>query len=143
VQAHRYTAITNEHYRSSFGDDEARLAERQLYLRAPDQRVIATASAWYDGDSPDTPVGRVHWVAIVPAYQGRGLAKPLLSLVCQRLRELGHREAILDTSTVRVPAVNLYRQFGFLPKITTPADLQVWRELAPFLKEPTPLPDSA
>lgn len=139
LQADRYNAVTLERFRQAFGDDAAQLGRRQLYLRSADGAVIGTASAWYYGDDPATPLGRVHWVAIVPEHQGRGLAKPLLALVCWRLRELGHQRARLDTSTARVPAINLYRQFGFAPRISMPEDRAIWQELAPFLREPLDL----
>ncbi len=143
IHADRYNTISHAQFVQAFGTDPALLAQRQLYLRNADHEVIGTATAWYDGDDPHTPVGRVHWVALMPAYQGRGLAKPLLAAVCHRLRELGHRSAVLTTSTARIPAINLYRQFGFVPHITTRDDLHVWRALAPHLKEPVTLPDTA
>lgn len=139
VQADRYNTITVERYWRAFGDNAAVLGRRQLFLRAGDGAVVGTATAWYGGESPDTPLGRVHWVAIVPTHQGRGLAKPLLALVCWRLRELGHQRAYLDTSTARVTAVNLYRQFGFAPRIASSEDRAIWQELTPFLKAPLDL----
>ncbi len=59
---------------------------------------------------------RIHWVAIAPAYQGRGLAKPLVAAACLRLRALGHVWAYLTTSTSRLPAVSLYTKFGIRSK---------------------------
>jgi GNAT superfamily N-acetyltransferase len=55
----------------------------------------------------------VHWVAIVPECQGIGLGKALMTLLCQRLRELGHDQAYLFTSSERVSAIRLYLRFGF------------------------------
>ncbi len=92
-----------------FGDDEAVLHARQKFLLAPDGHVIGTATAWFD--SPE--IGRVHWVAIVPEYQGRGLARPLLGAVGQTLRELGHTRAVLTTSLERPVAIALYQTLGF------------------------------
>src|SRR5262245_43658372 len=126
--------LTPELFAGDFGTDPQILAERQFYLLDQLGAAIGTATGWsYDGYR-DPSYGRIHWVAILPEYQGQGLAKPLMTLVCNRLKALGHRRAYLDTSTVRVPAINLYLSFGFVPEISTPEDLQVWRELVPHLK---------
>jgi len=93
-----------------FGTDEAVLQARQKYLIAPDGEVIGTATAWFDTQE----IGRVHWVAIVPEYQGRGLSKPLIAATLQTLRDLGHTRAVLGTSTQRPAAIALYRKFGFV-----------------------------
>ena len=93
-----------------FGDDLQQLNARQFFLFTPDGQSIGTASAWLDSAA----VGRVHWVAIVPSFQGRGLAKPLLSHILLSLRELGHTSAVLDTSTQRPRAISLYEKFGFV-----------------------------
>lgn len=92
-----------------FGNDEEVLHARQKYLLAPDGQVIGTATAWFD--NPE--VGRVHWVAIIPEYQGKGLARPLLGAVGQTLRELGHTQAVLTTSLERPVAIALYQTLGF------------------------------
>lgn len=133
--AERYLTIDMALYRAEFGDDPAPLRERQLFIRDAEGTPIGTATAWFGDDHGHQAVGRVHWVAIVPAQQGHGLARPMLALVCRRLRELGHTQAYLVTSTARVPAINLYRSFGFAPDIETPQDAEIWRALAPFLKQ--------
>ena len=96
-------------HREFFGDDFAALQARQLFLVSPANEAIGTASAWWDDDE----IGRVHWVAIVPEFQERGLAKPLIARVLQLLREHGHSRAILTTSLQRPRAIALYRSFGF------------------------------
>ena len=75
-------------------------------------------------------------MAILPPWQGQGLARPLLSAVCTRLASLGHRRALLRTSTARIPAINLYLHFGFQPVITTPADRDAWRSVMALVKYP-------
>ena len=132
----RYYVITREVFVRSFGTDEKVLAERVGFLVDPAGHDIGTATAWVDAEWRNKTAGRVHWVAIVPKWQGKGLAKPTLSAVCQRLLQLGQTEAYLDTSTARVPAINLYRSFGFEPVITNDAERQIWREVAPHLKVP-------
>ncbi|HEY66003.1 MAG TPA: GNAT family N-acetyltransferase [Caldilineae bacterium] len=136
LKADLYNTISRERYIREFGQDPQILHERQCFLIAPSGEVIGTATAWFNEHYRGRVYGRVHWVAIVPEMQGRGLAKPLMTTVCRRLRELGHDRAYLTTSTVRIPAINLYLKFGFVPEIRSEEDLRVWRALLPYLKEP-------
>ncbi len=106
------------------------LPRRQFYLTCPAGTAVGTATAWFGAPTAAGVCGRVHWVAIVPSEQGRGLAKPLLSAVCRRLLELGHTRAYLTTSTARVPALNLYFAFGFLPDLEPPASRAAWASLS-------------
>ena len=116
-------------FEQQFGMARGELPRRQFYLLDGQARPIGTASAWFgSGDSPRSR-GRVHWVALVPEAQGRGLGKVLLSAVCCRFLELGHRQAYLTTSTLRLPALCLYFGFGFLPDLTSPLDRAAWRHL--------------
>ena len=69
-------------------------------------------------------------VAVAPAWQGRGLSKPMLAAACARLRDLGHSRGVLTTQTVRSRAVGLYLRFGFGPEIVCPADAAAWRLVA-------------
>jgi GNAT superfamily N-acetyltransferase len=134
VAADRSNKITLELFIAQFGGDAALLADRQYYLLAAEGSAIGTATAWFDPDRGGLPYGRIHWVAILPEWQGRGLAKPLMSFVCLRMRELGHERAYLTTSTARIPALNLYRLFGFRPEIRSAEDAAAWRSILPFLK---------
>lgn len=111
-------------FREEFGADSPTLTQRQCYLLNPRREPIGTATAWFDGE-----VGRLHWVAIVPEYQGRGLAKPLLTAVCNRMVELGHASAYLVTHTHRLPAIALYRKFGFEPWIESEEERAAWAAL--------------
>jgi GNAT superfamily N-acetyltransferase len=72
--------------------------------------------------------------------QGKGLANPLMSIICHRLRELGHSRFYLTTSTARIPAINLYLKFGFQPEINSNEDLLAWREISNKLKYKVILP---
>jgi GNAT superfamily N-acetyltransferase len=112
--ADQYQTVTAAMFEQQFGADMARLIERQLYLCNGTGEAIGTATAWLDNTQPEQNWGRIHWVAILPAWQGQGLAKPLLSAACTRLRELGHLRAYLMTETVRLAAIALYRKFGFI-----------------------------
>jgi GNAT superfamily N-acetyltransferase len=117
VEIHRkadmINRITADSYRREFGEDESLLAQRQLFLLDADGGPIGTATAWL-GKDVEQGWGRIHWVAIIPEYQGRGLGKPLMTAVANRLVELGHEKAYLMTSKARPKAIQLYLQCGFL-----------------------------
>lgn len=133
--ADKLNAITPELFQQQFGTDEAILAARQFYLLR-DTEPVATATAWYGDAAAGRHLGRVHWVAVLPEEQGKGLSKPLMALVCNRLRELGHGRAYLTTSTGRIPAVNLYLQFGFSPWIRSDEEAAAWQQLEGQLRQP-------
>lgn len=128
--AERYHAVIDERlHRSQFGDDEAIIAQRQLFLVSPEGRDIGTATAWFGGERRGPEWGRFHWLAIVPECQGRGLAKPLIAITLRRLRELGHANIWLTTEMVREHAIRIYLRFGFRPDLTHPHAPEAWRLL--------------
>jgi len=107
------------------------LRQRLCYLLAPTGEVVGTGTAWFNNNFEGARWGRVHWLAIMPEFQGRGLAKPLMTSICRRLGELGHEHVYLSTSTARHAAIGMYLKFGFEPLIQSPEDAVVWREVLP------------
>ncbi len=140
-EADRFSPISMQLYRDNFGYRHDALKLRQCYLFDTNETPIGTATAWFDDDYHGSPAGRIHWVAIVPEAQGRGLSKPLLWLTCNRLLEMGHERAYLVTGTARVPAINLYLGFGFVPHIRSADDHAVWLAMKQHLKHDYDLPD--
>jgi len=57
--------------------------------------------------------GAVDWVAIKKSYQGRKLAKPLISKFMDIAKENGHTSLILHTQTNSWLAAKLYLDYGF------------------------------
>ena len=113
LDADRLNLITPELFKQQFGTASDLLQQRQCYLLFG-KEPIGTATAWFNDAFRGKPYGRVHWVAILPKFQGRGLSKPLMTTICERLRELGHERAYLTTSAERVAAIHLYQRFGFV-----------------------------
>ncbi len=128
--------ITSELFEREFGFDEKQLRHRQFYILNSNGIAIGTATAWFNDDYNGLPYGRIHWVAIVPSSHGLGLAKPLMTIACERLKSLGHERAYLTTSTSRIPAVNLYLKFGFTPEIASKEDWEAWRLVQDQIKYP-------
>ena len=125
LAADAYNKFTPQLFQEQFGTDQRLLAERQFFLIAPNQQPVGTATAWF-GKEEMAGFARVHWVAIMPDYQGQGLSKPLMAAVCNRLRDLGHERAYLNTSSQRIAAIHLYQRFGFKPWIRDQYERAAW-----------------
>ncbi len=128
-EADRYNTITSALFTNEFGNVVDQLAERVLFAVVPASGLIGTATAWW-GSSPTDRWGRVHWVAVQPAWQRQGIGRKLLVSACHRLRDLGHESVFLTTSPFRLEALGLYLSLGFLPRIVEPHDLEIWQDIA-------------
>lgn len=127
--------VTARTFERNFGDDRAALADRCFFLVAPGGRDVGTGTAWYDREFRGGGYGRVHWVCILRDWQGRGLAKPLMSAVLDRLAR-SHDRAFLTTAPGRPRAINLYLRFGFRPCAGPPEEREAWQHVARTLDHP-------
>jgi GNAT superfamily N-acetyltransferase len=114
-----------DYFGTEFGPFPGDLQERMLFLESESDGLIGTASAWF-GSLIGRQMGRIHWVAIVPEYHGRGLSKPLLGAVMHVLAR-HHDSAFLTTQTTSWRAAGLYAQFGFEPVLDTPEANRAWK----------------
>ena len=96
-EAEPFIEITEATFPESFGDNPRAMARRSYFLLSPDGREIGSITAWHERSYRGRRWGRIHWVAIVPEFRGRGLSKPMLTVAMNRLRKLGHRRATLGT----------------------------------------------
>lgn len=127
--ADRLQEIPSHLFATTFGDAPDELPLRQCFLLSPDGEPIGTATAWFGEERRGRDWGKLHWVAIVPEWQGKGLARPLLSRVCGRLRELHPDRAYLRTAAERLVAIRLYLDFGFQPDIAGADEASAWSEI--------------
>ena len=131
----KFQVINEELFADQFGYDIQRHTDRICFIKdLSDEILVGVAAAWWQELLDGTNWGKVHWVAILPSHQSLGLSRVLLSEVCRRLRKLGHTKTFLTTSSARIPALNLYRKFGFKPVISSRRDWQTWRTIEPHLK---------
>lgn len=108
---------------SPFMDD---MSKRCLFIENEHGETIATTTAWYgDLTGNGEILGRIHWVGVIPAYQGRKLSKPLLSAAMNILANY-HSSAYLTSQTTSYQAINMYLNYGFKPLFTTPSCYEAW-----------------
>jgi len=137
IEADAYMTFPDSRFVEQFGIDEGHIRDNQFYLCDASGFPVGTATAWHhreEGRAHDD--GLVHWVAIVPPHQGKGLSRPLLGAVCHRLRERGFERAYLQTSSARIAALALYLSFGFTPDISEPSQQAVWTRILDRLGTP-------
>ena len=125
IAADRYSTFAPHSFYEIFGKDVSLLKKRVRFLTDSENNPIGTAAAWF-WDLEGQHYGLIHWVAIIPEWRGRGVAKPLMSTICNLLKELGHDKAILYTHSMRYPAIKLYYRFGFVPLIRNKKEQIAW-----------------
>lgn len=115
--AEPFFAIADTLFEREFGRDDSEIASRCLIaIDTATGEAVGTASAWHGGDknARGRDWGRLHWVAVRPAYQRRGIARALVVECLYRMEQLGHQKAYLNTSTGRQGAIALYQEVGFV-----------------------------
>jgi GNAT superfamily N-acetyltransferase len=134
--AEPFMAIEPDLFDREFGGDLAAMRRRCFFLVGPDGADVGTITAWHHRRHLGRPWGRIHYVAIVPAHQGEGLSRPIMTAALKRLRALGHRRALLDTQTPRIAAIRTYLRFGFVPDMTRPDAAHAWGLIAEHVSHP-------
>jgi len=130
---------------SAFGEEWMEERVRAVLLAAPDvvatfvitagEAPVATAAARllpeiYPGS------GYLHWVGVHTAHRGMHFGGAVSLAVLHRFRDLGCRDAVLETDPFRLPALRTYLRLGFLPEPVAPEHEQVWRETLAKLGRP-------
>jgi GNAT superfamily N-acetyltransferase len=125
-----------EQFDKEFRDSLEEFERRCLFLVHEESgQVIGSTTAWLDPNFHGKDHGRIHWVAIVPEFQGRGLAKPMLAEAMRLLRRW-HERACLGTHTGCLKAINMYLDFGFVPDMTRERAEEAWKYIAENVDHP-------
>lgn len=133
--AEPYLTISDTLFHEEFGENLGALPYRCFLVTAPRGRGIGTISAWYDRDFHGGEWGRIHWVAIRPAEQGKGLAKAAMSHALTVMARW-HDRCVLQTSIERLAAIKVYLDFGFVPDFTPARAREHWQRAQAQLGHP-------
>ena len=123
----------HQHFSDEFGNQIPEMKYRCIFLLHKDVPV-GTATAWY-GQFQHNLCGRLHWVAIIPRFQGKNLAKPLVARALSTMAA-HHTKAYLTSQTTSFKAVKIYLDFGFRPVKTNEESERAWTILADTLRHP-------
>lgn len=121
-------------FEREFGADLESVPRRCFIAVDAQGAGVGTISAWYY-TFREQEYGLVHWVAVRPACQGKGLGRAMISFALNRLSQW-HDRALLNTDTRRLPAIKLYLDFGFVPVLDLPGAIENWGEVAIHLDHP-------
>lgn len=121
-----------KHFQDEFGNDIEEMKKRCIFIVDKDGKPFGTVTAWR-GNIRGKLEGRIHWVTIIPEYQGQGFAKPLITKAMNVLDKY-HTSAYLTTQTTSHQAVNLYLDFGFEPYTEKKADKKGWELMEEVLE---------
>ncbi|MBM7599509.1 ribosomal protein S18 acetylase RimI-like enzyme [Virgibacillus halotolerans] len=122
-----------ERFNKEFGAYLDEMTRRCIFIENSNGEAIGTTTAWYGDLKGDGEIsGRIHWVGVAPEYQGKKLAKPLLSAAMNILANY-HSKAYLTSQTTSYQAVNMYLNYGFEPFITGPTCNEAWSLLEEIL----------
>jgi len=130
-QTGAYPMMNADAFRREFANDLDVLKERMFFLEHESSGPIATSAGWFDAESSR---GRIHWVAVVPAWQGRGLGTMLVLDTCQLLFELGHSRIFLTTERQNLGAIRLYMRLGFHPDPRDTEEVEAWVRIRKLLE---------
>lgn len=129
-----YEPLAPDLFDREFGRHQDLLPERQCFAEVVPGVAVGTATAWLG--SPDGPPeeGRVHWLAVSPGHQRRGIGSYLTETACSRLRALGATSAFLTTGSENIGAIQLYLSLGFRPEAACERERVAWQSLVEVLE---------
>jgi putative acetyltransferase len=99
---------------ADLADIEASYSKRGGVFRvieSADKRIVGCGGL-FPVDSATVELRKMYLLA---AARGRGLGKKLLAELLDEARRLGYKRVVLETNSVLIEAIGLYRKFGFRP----------------------------
>jgi len=133
--AEDWLKMEDDAFVSEYGHNQHAVQWRSFIATGPKGIGVGIISSWlytFHGQK----YGLIHWVAVRPAYQGKGLGKAMVSFALHKLAQW-HDKALLGTQTARIPAIKLYLDFGFVPYLKSPGAADSWKKVRAGLKHPT------
>ena len=140
TQADEFPALEAalDRFNREFSNADHQLSSRCLILETDSNQPIGTAMGWFNQDFRDGSYGRLHWVSIIPPYQGKGLARPLITHAID-LMKTHHSKAYLTTRIKSYKGIKLYLDYGFRPLIQSDDCRMGWNIVSKILNMEIPI----
>ena len=95
-------------------DEELSQPQTRRYLVAEiTEHDGATVVVGYAGLMCLPPIGDIQTIGVLPAYEGRGYARAMMTELIAEAARRGAEDVMLEVSSVNPRAQELYRRFGF------------------------------
>jgi len=128
--------VSDRLFHRQFGSDIQATQWRSFIITNEKGVGVGTLSAWYLRDYRGENYGLIHWVAVRPAYQNKGLGKAGMSFALNKMAQW-HDRCLLHTSIKRIPAIKIYLDAGLMPDLRNEHEIEKWRQVKDVLKHPT------
>ncbi|SEL06217.1 Protein N-acetyltransferase, RimJ/RimL family [Carnobacterium iners] len=103
-----------DYFEEKFAPHLKELQKRMVFVINSSGEKIGTCSAWWKETPNKERYPLIHWVAVKPSYQGKGIAKAMMTHTLKLLQSLEHTSPVyLHTQTWSHIAIRLYEYFGF------------------------------
>jgi ribosomal protein S18 acetylase RimI-like enzyme len=103
-----------DYFKQKFIPYSDELKQRMLFVTNSSGEKMATCSAWWKELPNGNRYPLVHWLAVKPDYQGKGIAKAIMSCTLNLLQNFETTAPIyLHTQTWSHVAIGLYQKLGF------------------------------
>jgi ribosomal protein S18 acetylase RimI-like enzyme len=119
-------------------DNYSYLPERVYLLFDDKEQPCGTASAWSQPWKWSNSYGYVIFVGVIPSHRGHGLSKQMLFSILETMKNRGEKYALLDVASEALPAIKSYLNTGFLPRLTSREQIEIWNDIFIKLKVNTP-----
>lgn len=108
-----YTPLVTSEIEKSPCYDE--LMKKVVFVINQSGALTATGCIWNGWMFGEDRI-RLHWIAVSPNHQGKGICKALITKLLDRYNELGYSGYLhLTSQTWSYRALNIYMKFGFKP----------------------------
>ena len=127
----QYVDYLTEYFDAVYADKADEFFERCLFVCDPQGKPVGTCFLWKAYGKIET----IHWLHVLPEYEGLGLGRALLAEVLQRAK-VENVPIYLHTHPHCLRAVHLYNEFGF-QLVTDPVvgyRSNDWEEAMKYLK---------
>ena len=106
--AHEYEPFMTQFFEMTYGGKEDLFFSKTLFICDHNDIPVATCLLWKAYDEFNT----IHWLKVLPGYEGLGIGRALLSLIMKNLSQEEY-PVYLHTQPESYRAIKLYSDFGF------------------------------